>query len=105
MAEDSQSKAIANKTCAAKTLNKKPCKNKKKSGSEYCTRHDKKYARKEVSGEVDLCSIGECTTKFSKKAEQYLNIIIVNKDNFEDIINHGVADKDKISFGQQDLSQ
>lgn len=54
--------------------------------------------------EIDLYSIGESTSKFGRKAEKYLNISINETDDFEDIINHDIAENN-IVFDEEDVDQ
>jgi len=57
---------------------------------------DKKNLKRTRACNIDLDDIGSSTSLFGDNAEKYLNIHIVNVDSFDDIINHGIDDKEKI---------
>ena len=55
--------------------------------------------------EVTVYDIGNSTSYFGEKAEHFLNIRIHETESFDDIINNGTADKDKITYGGTDINQ
>ena len=60
-------------------------------------------APKKQLGDITIYDIGNSTSSFGKHAEHFLNISINNTDVFDDIINHGITDNNKISYGYLDV--
>lgn len=54
--------------------------------------------------EITVYDIGNSTSCFGKKAECFMNIHIHETDSFDDIINNGTADKDKITYEEADIN-
>ena len=60
--------------------------------------------RKKRIEDVTVYDIGNSTSSFGEKAEYFLNIRINNTDSFDDVINYGATDEDRIAFSDADVN-
>ena len=63
-----------------------------------------KRQRSESSSSVTVNNIGKSTSSFGKKAEKFLNIRVVEKDSFDDIVNHGETE-DRVNYAEDDINK
>lgn len=66
--------------------------------------------RRKTSGvsedsDISVCDIGNSTSSFGRKAEKFMNITINEADSFDDIINHNIANDEKISYCDDDINE
>lgn len=62
-----------------------------------------KRSRSESSSSITVDNIGQSTSSFGKKAEKFLNIRVIEKDSFDDIVNHGETNK-TLHYSEDDIS-